>query len=125
MPLMHLGRNNIAALVSGGGSAYDSTGATLHVSSATDTGLSATSTGVGGTPFVSTMESGYPILSTNQVSFRGVASTAQANHEWNTWGIEGTTSTGGSVLLNKQYESLGTKTSAQSWQFTADITFTT
>ena len=129
MPLMHLGRNNVAALVSGAGKAYDSTGACIHVSSATSDPPLATSTdlgvGGGGSVFVSTMESGYPTLSTNQVTFRGVASTAQANFNWSSWGIDSTTSTGGQNLLNRIYEDLGTKSSAQSWQFTADLTFTT
>ena len=123
--LMHLGRNNIAALVSGAGAAYDSTGANLHVSSSTTTGFTSTTTSLAASPFVSTMESGYPTLSTNQVTFRGVASTAQANFNWTSWGIANSTSTDAINLLNRVYEDLGTKTSAQSWQFTADLTFTT
>jgi hypothetical protein len=125
MPLMHLGRNNLAALATGSGTAYDSTGAILQVSSATSTTFTATSTDVGGTPIATTMESGYPSLSTNQMTFRGVASTEQANFAWECWGVTNATATGTGDLLNRVQESLGTKTSAQSWQFTADITLTT
>ena len=125
MPLMHLGRNNLAALATGAGKSYDSTGAILQVSSATSTTYTATSTSVAGTPVATTMESGYPILSTNQMTFRGVASTEQANFQWECWGVTNSTATGAGDLLNRAQETLGTKTSAQSWQFTADISLTT
>jgi hypothetical protein len=126
---MHLGRNNLAALASTGGKAYDSTGATIHVSSATTTTFTATSTDMSSpdsvNPFVMTMEATYPQLSTNQMTFRGVATTGDANFNWTMWGVDNSTTTGGGGLLNKVYEDLGTKTSAQSWQFTVDLTLTT
>jgi hypothetical protein len=125
---MHLGRNNLAALATTGGKAYDTTGATIHVSSSTDSAdPSSTSTDMGalGNPFVMTMEGGYPILSTNQMTFRGVATTDDANFNWTMWGVDNSTTTGGGGLLNKVYEDLGTKTNSQSWQFTVDLTLTT
>ena len=130
MPLMHLGRNALADLCLGKGNviAYDSTGAVLQVSSSTDAVTTATSTSVesaNGSVFASTMENTYPLLSTNQMTFRGVATTDDANWAWETWGVTNATASGAGDLLNRVQESLGTKTSAQSWQFTADITLTT
>lgn len=137
MPLMHLGRNNLATLAIGSGSnnAYDSTGACIHVSSSTSIYATSTSTNNftststdfqnAGATLVSTMEATYPSVSTNQITFRAVFTTDNANFAWETWGISNSTSTGAGDLLNIAPESLGTKTNSQSWQFTADVTFTT
>lgn len=124
--LLHLGRNNLAALtINDSGVVYDSTGATIHVSSATSTTYTATSTDIGGSPYVMTMEATYPQRATNQLTFRGVASTDSANFAWEAWAISNSTTTGAGDFLNRAQESLGTKTSSQSWQFTVDVTLTT
>ncbi len=127
MSLQHLGRDNIAVILTSTASAltYGDTGATIQVSSATSTGFSSTSTSVGGNPYVMTMEATYPQVSTNVMTFRGVATTDDANHEWNTWGISNATATGAGDLLNRVYEALGEKTSSQSWQITCTLTVST
>jgi hypothetical protein len=74
------------------------------------------------------MDSTYPQIATNVLTFRSTFSTAQANITWREWGIFNSTSTSGanSNLLNRAVDTgLGTKTSSQTWQVTADITITT
>lgn len=75
------------------------------------------------------MDATYPSRATNVLTFRATFSTAEANFAWNEWGIWNSTSTtdANANMLNRKVEdpSLGTKTSAQSWQITADITITT
>ena len=68
------------------------------------------------------MESSYPSRATNVLTLRSVFSTAQANWHWQEWGCFNASS--GSVMLNRKVEDLGTKTSAQSWQITVELTFT-
>ena len=66
------------------------------------------------------MESGYPSRSSGALTFRALYSTSQANFAWEEWGVFNA-STGG-TMFSRKVESLGTKTSAQSWQLTATIT---
>jgi hypothetical protein len=83
----------------------------------------------GASSTMTAMAATYPQRSTNVLSFRSTFSTGEANFAWNEWGIWNSTSTSdaNANLLNRKVEdpSLGTKTSAQSWQITADITITT
>ncbi len=130
MPLVVTGRNNIAALIVSTGSMrpWGATGAYFLVGNSTATHSTA-HTFMQGTTTMMAMDAGYPTRATNVNTFRATFSTAQANFAWNEWGIFNSTSTGdaNASLLNRKVEdpSLGTKTSAQSWQITADITFTT
>ena len=76
------------------------------------------------------MISGYPIRAVNQLTFRGVYSTNQANHEWQEWGIKNATTTvtstsGTTFMLQRKQESLGTKLNTQQWQLTVDVSITT
>lgn len=68
------------------------------------------------------MESAYPTRATNVLTFRSLFGTAEANYAWNEWGVFNAAASG--TLLNRKVESLGTKTSAQSWQFTVTLTVT-
>ena len=130
MPLVVTGRNNIAALIVSTGAMrpWGATGAYFLVGNSTATHSTA-HTFMQGTTTMMAMDAGYPTRATNVNTFRATFSTAQANFAWNEWGIFNSTSTGDAAasLLNRKVEdpSLGTKTSAQSWQITADITFTT
>lgn len=130
MPLVVTGRNNISALIVSTGAvrAWGATGAYFVVGISTATHSTA-NTWMQSTSTMMAMDSGYPQRATNVCTFRATFSTAQANFAWNEWGIWNATSTGDATasLLNRKVEdpSLGTKTSAQSWQITADITFTT
>ena len=66
------------------------------------------------------MEATYPLRSSNVLTFRSLFATGDANFDWNEWGVFNAASAG--VMMNRKVESLGTKTSAQSWQLTATIT---
>lgn len=69
------------------------------------------------------MDATYPQLATNVATFRSTFGTSQANYAWQEWGVFNASSAG--TMLNRKVESLGTKTSAQTWQFTVTLTFTT
>lgn len=66
------------------------------------------------------MDATFPTRATNIVTFRATFATGEANFAWQEWGVFNAVSAG--VMLSRKVESLGTKTSAQSWQLTADIT---
>lgn len=66
------------------------------------------------------MEATYPQRSTNVLTFRSLFGTGDANWAWEEWGVFNASS--GGTMLQRKVESLGTKTSAQSWQITATIT---
>lgn len=65
------------------------------------------------------MEATYPQRTTNTLTFRSLFGTAQANWAWEEWGIFNASTAG--TMLSRYVETLGTKTSAQSWQITVDI----
>lgn len=67
------------------------------------------------------MEATYPSRSGLVVTARSVWQTGEANWTWEEWGFFNAASSG--TMLVREVTSLGTKTSAQSWQLTVDITF--
>jgi len=69
------------------------------------------------------MDATYPTTATNVVTFRSTFATTDANYAWQEWGVFNASSAG--TMLSRKVESLGTKTSAQTWQFTVTLTFTT
>jgi hypothetical protein len=68
------------------------------------------------------MDATYPQVSANVVTYRSTYSTAEANFAWQEWGVFNASSAG--TMLNRKVESLGTKTSAQTWVFTVTLTTT-
>lgn len=69
------------------------------------------------------MDATYPSGASNVITFRSTFATTDANWAWQEWGIFNASS--GGTMLSRKVESLGTKTSAQTWQFTATLTFST
>jgi len=69
------------------------------------------------------MDATYPSGASNVIAFRSTFATGDANYAWNEWAIFNASSSG--TMLSRKVESLGTKTSSQTWQFTATLTFTT
>jgi hypothetical protein len=67
------------------------------------------------------MDATYPTQVTNVLTFKSTFATTDANFAWQEWGIFNAASTG--TMLSRKVESLGTKTSAQSWAFTATLTW--
>lgn len=135
MPLLQTGRNCISALListgvgTGTARPYNSTGAYFVVGNSTATHATNQTWMQGASSTMTDMDSTYPQRATNVLSFRSTFSTEEANFAWNEWGIWNSTSTtdANANMLNRKVEdpSLGTKTSAQSWQITAEITITT
>ena len=66
------------------------------------------------------MEAAYPTRAGNTLTFRSIFGTSEGNFAWNEWGVFNAAS--GGTMLNRRVASLGTKTSAQSWQFTVTMT---
>ena len=66
------------------------------------------------------MEAAYPTRASNALTFRSIFGTSEANFAWNEWGVFNAAS--GGTMLNRRVASLGTKTSAQSWQVTVTVT---
>jgi hypothetical protein len=69
------------------------------------------------------MDATYPQGASNVITWRSTFATGDANYAWQEWGVFNASSSG--TMLNRKVESLGTKTSAQTWQFTVTLTFTT
>lgn len=67
------------------------------------------------------MEAGYPTRSSGAITLRSLFGTGDANWAWQEWAAFNASSAG--TMVTRKVESLGTKTSAQSWQLTATITF--
>lgn len=67
------------------------------------------------------MDSTYPSGSAGVITFSATFATGSANYAWNEWGVFNAASSGS--MLSRKVESLGTKTSAQSWQIQATLTF--
>lgn len=66
------------------------------------------------------MEATYPLRAANVLTFRSLFSTSEANFAWNEWAVFN--ALGAGDMLNRKVETLGTKTSAQSWQLTVQLT---
>lgn len=125
MPIIRVGRDNVAALISGGGTAYG-TGSYMFVSSSTAGHNPASSwfAVAGASP--SCMEATYPLISGNVLQYRGLWSTDEGNFEWNQWLIHNTTASGTGSALNLSNQSCFIqKTNQQSVQFTTCVTITT
>lgn len=69
------------------------------------------------------MDATFPSGSSNVITFRSTFATTDANYAWQEWGIFNASTAG--TMLSRKVESLGTKTSAQTWQFTVVLTYST
>ena len=125
MGLTNAGRNIIAQFLIDDGTPtpFDNTNAYLGVGDGT-TAFNATQTDLqaGTNKLRDAMEATYPQRATNVLTFRSLFSTAQANFDWEEWGVFNASTAG--TMLCRKVENLGTKTGAQSWQLTVDITVT-
>lgn len=66
------------------------------------------------------MDSSYPTRSSGTLTFRSTFNTSEANFAWNEWAVFNAASSG--TMVGRKVESLGTKTSSQTWQLTATVT---
>jgi hypothetical protein len=121
MPLTDAGRNHIAqTLVGEAVTAFNNANARLGVGDSATAFSKAHTDLQGGNKFRKAMEGGYPTRGTNVLTFRALFATGEANFAWNEWAVFNAAASG--VMLNRLVEALGTKTSAQSWQLTVEIT---
>jgi hypothetical protein len=124
MALTNAGRDHIAQdLVGEAVTEFNNAGAHLGVGDST-AAFAATQTDLQAATnkLRKAMEATYPTRATNVLTFRSLFGTGDANFAWQEWGVFNAASAG--VMLSRKVESLGTKTSAQSWQLTATITVT-
>lgn len=125
MPLVDSGRNHmVQATIGAAVTAFNNANAYLGV------GDSTTAHAVGQTDLQAAtnkmrkaMDATYPSGAANVITFRATFGTSDANWAWQEWGTFNASS--GGTMLNRKVESLGTKTSTQTWQFTTTLTFTT
>jgi hypothetical protein len=124
MALTTAGRNFIATAIVNSGPPTFFTNANAHLGAGDgNTAFAAGQTDLQGTNKTrKAMEATYPSLATNVITFRSVFATGDANYAWEEWAVFNASSAG--TMLCRKVEALGTKTSAQSWQLTADITVT-
>jgi hypothetical protein len=124
MPLTIAGRNFIRDAVFGNGSPvlFNNANARIAVGNGTTAFSSAQTDLVGASTFRKGMDSGYPEFSQgpNIARLRATYGTGEANFDWQEWLVANAGS--GGVALNRKVESLGLKTSAQTWEFTVDLT---
>lgn len=107
----------LTLLIGGGGSAFNNANSYLGV------GDSTTAAAVGQTDLQAAtnklrkaMDSGYPQVSAATVTWRATFGTSDANWAWQEWGVFNAAAAG--TMLNRKVTSLGTKTSAATWQLT-------
>lgn len=125
MPIVRVGRDNIAALISGTGTAWGSASYMVVSSSTAGHNPATTWFGPTGAAF-SCLEATYPLRSANVLQYRALYTTDEANFEWNQWGITNATSTSAGELLNMSNQSCFIqKTNQQSVQFTSCVSITT
>ena len=124
MPGTNAYRDYLAsATTTGSATAYSNANSSLAVGdsstafAATQTDLSAATN-----KLRKAMDATYPQLATNVITFRSTFATGDANWAWNEWAVFNTTAASGGTMMCRKVESLGTKTSAQTWQLTATIT---
>lgn len=124
MALTNAGRDHLAAAAIGDAvDAFDNTNGHLGVGDST-TAFAATQTDLQAATnkLRKAMEATYPQRTDNVVTARALFGTAEANFAWEEWGWFNAASAG--TMMSRKVESLGTKTSAASWQLTATLTFT-
>lgn len=116
-------RDHIADAVTGIGSPtlFDNANARIGVGDGSAAFSSAQTDLQGTNKTRKAMEVGYPDQSqgANVLRFKSSFATGDANYAWQEWGVFNAASAG--VMMNRKVESLGTKTSAQTWEFTVDI----
>lgn len=114
----------VQAVVGAGGTAFNNANSFIGVGDST-TAFSAAHTDLQAATnkLRKAMDATFPSGGTNVLTFRSTFATTDANFAWQEWGIFNGSS--GGTMLSRKVESLGTKTSAQTWQFTVTLTVTT
>lgn len=125
MALTNAGRNYFAsAVIQNPTTLFSAANAHIGVGAHTSTMpvFNASQTDLQGTSTARKIVDSAPGLATNVLTFVATFGTGDANFEWEEWGVFNHATTG--TMLNRVVESptLGTKTSAQSWEITCTLT---
>lgn len=76
------------------------------------------------------MDAGYPSILANVITFRSTFATSEANYAWQEWAVfnfpaeTAPSAPAGEYMINRKVESLGTKTSEETWEITVELTVT-
>lgn len=123
MALTNAGRDHmVQATIGAGVTAFNNANSYIGVGDST-TAFSASHTDLqaASNKFRKAMDATYPSGGANVITFRSTFATGDANFAWQEWAVFNASTSG--TMLNRKVESLGTKTSAQTWQFTVTLTF--
>ena len=121
MPLTNAGRDFIAkAIINDSPTFFNNANAHLGAGDS-DTAFAAAQTNLQAVTnkLRKGMEATYPQRIGNVLTFRSLFGTAEANWDWEEWGVFNHATAG--EMLSRKAETLGTKASTQSWQLTVDI----
>ena len=123
MPLVDLARDLIADALLGGSSYTKFNSANAHLGvgdSSAAFASSQTDLQAATNKLRKPMDATYPQRSANVITWRATFGTTEANFAWNERGVFNALS--GGQMLSRKVVSLGTKTSAASWQLTCTDT---
>lgn len=122
MALVNLARDMIADAIIGGTGYTKFNNANAHIGVGTGTtAFSASHTDLqGASKTRKAMDATYPTRADNVLTFRATFATGDANYAWEERAIFNASSSG--EMLSRKVVSLGTKTSAASWQLTCTDT---
>jgi hypothetical protein len=112
-------------IFSGTGTLFDNTNAYLGVGDSTTAFASSqTDLQAATNKLRKAMDASYPTHTggTDVIVFRATFATGDANFAWQEWATFNASTAG--TMFQRKVESLGTKTSAQSWQLTVTLTIT-
>lgn len=121
MALTAAGINFLAQATIGQGTMFNSANARIGVGNGTAAFATSQTDLQGSSKLRKTMDSGYPMVDGQTVTFKSTFAQSEANFAWNEWGVFNA-ATGG-VMLNRVLESNGTKQSNQTWVLEVAITF--
>ncbi len=120
MPLTTVACTELARMVMGDSpTLYNNANARIGVGDSS-TAFSAGQTDLqGSNKFRKGMEASYPQRSSNELTFRSLYATDEANFHWREWGLFNDASAG--TMLNRKVSDQGEKTSSEAWQFTVTV----
>lgn len=122
MPLTNAYRDFLASLSAGaGGTAFNNANSYIGVGDSTTAhAFAQTDLQAATNKLRKAMDATYPQVAANVLTFRSTFGTGDANFAWQEWGVFNAAAAG--TMMNRKVESLGTKTSSQSWQLTVTVT---
>lgn len=122
MPITNAGRDYIADAIHGTATPAFNAGNSYIGVGASTTAFAASQTDLITTPTRKIVDGAPTQPASNTMRWVATFATGDANIAWQEWGVFNAAAAG--TMLNRKVESLGTKTSAQTWQFTVDVTIT-